>query len=139
MTQYKPSKNKRNSGKRTLRTETVLRILEEYPLCASVEEMCDIWGCDVNYIDEDVREYAEDKIRQQNAKLKGELKKDLLKAVKEKNVENTKALTLIYQLIGDEDDLRRLGNNTVKKSTSTNKQVIIKTADPELIDKLKGL
>lgn len=128
-------------GVLTLNETQILQMLRDYPLISSVEEMCEIRGCSVDDLTDARREYAERKIHQNVVKLKNKLKTDLMKQAKEKNADgNIKALITLYQLMGDDDDLRRLGTpNMGKGSKSTKGEVLIKAVDPDMIDKLGGV
>lgn len=125
---------KRGKGVKTLRDRVIRKILQENPTVTSLEEMCAIWDCEVSTLDDDDREYAEKMINRNILRLKVLLKQALYAA------NNRQAQETLYRLIGDDDDLKRLGSNVNTKITQNGKTIIeIKSASPETQNKLKNL
>lgn len=125
---------KRGKGVKTLSDRIIRKILQENPTVTSLEEMCAIWDCEVSTLDDDDREYAEKMINRNILRLKVLLKQALYAA------NNRQAQETLYRLIGNEDDLKRLGSNVNTKITQNGKTVIeIKSASPETQEKLKNL
>lgn len=135
------SKKIKGQGIANLTESKILELIKEYPYINSFEELCEVRGCLPESISDEMREYAEKKLRFNIAKRKMELRKKLSEVIAAKgNESNIKALITLYQLIASDDELRRLGvGNLGKKEISKKNEITIKSADPDMLNKLSEL
>lgn len=135
------SKKIKGKGIANLTEAKIIELINEYPYINSFEELCEVRGCLPEAISDEMREYAEKKLRFNLAKRKMELRKQLKDVIATKgNESNIKALITLYQLIASDDELRRLGvGNLGKKELSKKSEITIKSADPDILNKLSDL
>lgn len=127
-------------GVANLKETTINKLLEEHPFINSFEELCEVRGCVPEAVSDEMRGYAEKKIKFNLAHRKMELRKQLKEATIKGNEGNIKALITLYQLIASDDELRRLGTaNVGKKEVSKKNTITIKSADPDMIQKLSDI
>lgn len=121
------------NGRKTLNDRNVKAILLENPTISSLDELCAVWGCVKDELEEEDAAYAQMMIDRNILRMKVLLKNSLYK-------QNTRAShETLFKLIGNDDDLKRFGINTKSSVTTIAPVIEIKSADPDILDKLKNL
>lgn len=139
--QVNRSKKVVGHGIPNLSERTIIKLLADNPYINSFEEMCEVRGCMPESVSDEMKAYAEKKIKYNLAQKKMELRKQLKEAASKGNEGNIKALITLYQLIASDDELRRLGTaNMGKKEIGVKKsEITIKSADPDMVNKLSDI
>ena len=122
--------------KKKLKIRQVKECLMHYPSITTLEEMGAILNVDIHAISKDDFDNASWLIERNRLRMQVSIKQDLFN--KSKN--DGRAKEQLYKMICDESELKRWGiktaDQTIINSTPT---IEIKSADPDIIDKVKNL
>lgn len=99
-----------------------------------MEELCAVMNVDLDDVNDDDKIRAKKLIERHVIKFKLKLKQTLL------DQKTRPAYELLYKLMGNEDELKRMGVNNKDMKVEIAKPVIeIKCKEPEVVDKIKNL
>ena len=120
--------------KQKLNIRSVKECLLHYPTISTIEEMCAVLNVDVSKLSKEAYDNAVKLIERNRLRQQVALKQSLY------NKKDKSSKELLYKMICDIDELKRWGvkteGNTTVNSTPT---IEIKCADPDIINKVKGL
>lgn len=124
-------------GNKSLKKKDVVSLLADNKCITTFEEMCAIRGVDTESVSPEIRRYAEKMIKRNILELKVKIKADLLDGTAKKT-----SLETLYRLIGNEDELRRLGQAKPSKDeiiTEKESVVEVRSADKSIVEKIKKI
>ena len=119
--------------KTRLKYRTVKEELARNPTISSLEEMLAVKGIDAEDVDPKELEAAKVMIERNRIRLQVLLKQSLY--LKQDN----KSKEILYKMICDPEELKRFGIKDKDLDITKSMTIEIKSADPDIIDKVKGL
>lgn len=119
--------------KTRLKYRTVKEELARNPTISSLEEMLAVKGIDAKDVDPKELEAAKVMIERNRIRLQVLLKQSLY--LKQDN----KSKEILYKMICDPEELKRFGIKDKDLDVTKNMTIEIKSADPDIIDKVKDL
>lgn len=113
---------------------TIKKILDENPTISSLDEFCALSNKDMSNLTEDDIYRISKMIDRNVIKLKIQMKNTLYKQ------KTRPSLELLFRLVGDEDDLIKLGVTKKQQTVSVENPVIeIKAIDGDILNKIREL
>lgn len=120
--------------KTRLKVRQVKELLTREPVISSVEEVCAVLNVDMDKCDPNEIAAARKVVERNKLRLQVNLKRDLYAKSDQKSKET------LYKMICDLDELKRWGiKSSVETTNNINPTIVVKSDDPDIIDKVKQL
>lgn len=116
-----------------MKSRVVKETLLMYPTISNLDELLALKGIERKNVSKAELDAAEVLIERNRIRLQVALKQDLYM----KN--DNKSKELLYKMICDKDELKRWGIQDKDGSSGKNMTIEIKSADPNIVDKVKDL
>lgn len=130
--------NLKEKGVRRMKTRLKVRQVKELltrePVISSVEEVCAVLNVDLDKCDPNEIAAARKVVERNKLRLQVNLKRDLYAKSDQKSKET------LYKMICDLDELKRWGiKSSVETTNNISPTIVVKSDDPDIIDKVKQL
>lgn len=120
--------------KTRLKARQVKECLVKEPVISSVEEMCAVLNVDIDKCDPEEIKVARKIIERNKLRLQVNLKRDLYAKSDNKSKET------LYKMICDLEELKRWGiKSSVETTNNITPTIVVKSDDPDILDKVKKL
>lgn len=124
---------KTRKPKTKLSPRMVKEILAQNPTISTIEELCAVKNCFTTDVPKDNLEEAKKLVERNRLRMTVILKQDLYCRNDQKSKE------LLYRMMCTDEEIQRFGVKSKESVTNINPVIEIKSADPNIIDKLNNI